>query len=106
MDNQNASGNSQKLSAEIKKTWGKLTDEEIGFQASKPDKFYEAVKTKYSISKDEAEKTVKKLEAESAGSSPAMAKPANDAAASGSSAKPANDAGAATGPAAAKAVNA
>jgi len=68
MDNQPANSNihAQKLSAEIKKTWGKLSDEEISFQASKPDKFYEAVKTKYSINKDEAEKTVKKLDAECA----------------------------------------
>jgi len=56
----------QKLSDAIKKTWGKLTDEEIGFQATKPEKFFEAVKTKYSISKEEAEKTVKKLETECA----------------------------------------
>lgn len=53
-----------KLSAEIKKTWSKLSDEEVGFQATAPDKFYEAVKTKYSVNKDEAEKTVKKLTAE------------------------------------------
>ncbi len=63
----NNNSKSQTLSAEIKKTWSKLTDEEIGFQASKPDKFYEAVKTKYSVSKDEAEKTVKRLETECTG---------------------------------------
>ncbi|HEU5048538.1 MAG TPA: hypothetical protein VFT64_11925 [Rickettsiales bacterium] len=69
----NSKSTSQKLSAEIKKTWGKLSDEEIGFQATKPDKFYEAVKTKYSINKDEAEKTVKKLEAECSETSGAQA---------------------------------
>lgn len=60
----NNNSKSQALNADIKKTWSRLTDEEIGFQASKPDKFYEAVKTKYSVNRDEAEKTVKKLEAE------------------------------------------
>jgi len=67
----NNNSKSQKLSAEIRKTWSKLTDEEIGFLAGKPDKFYEAVKTKYSINKDEAERTVKKLEAESSTSTSA-----------------------------------
>ncbi len=54
----------QKLSAEIKKAFPKLNDEEIGYQAGKPDKFYEAVQTKQGIKRDEAEKTVKKLDAE------------------------------------------
>ena len=56
----------QKLSVELKKAFPKLNDEEIGFQATKPDKFYEAVKNKQSINRDEAEKTVKKLDAECA----------------------------------------
>lgn len=56
----------QKMSAEIKKAFPKLSDEEIGFQASNPAKFYDAVKTKQNITKDEAEKTVKKLDAECA----------------------------------------
>lgn len=56
--------NAQKLSAEIKKAFPKLNDEEIGYQASKPEKFYEAVQAKQGIKMDEAEKTVKKLEAE------------------------------------------
>ena len=54
----------QKLSAEIKKAFPKLNDEEIGYQATKPDKFYEAVQTKQGIKRDEAEKTVKKLDDE------------------------------------------
>ena len=57
-------GHAQKLTAEIKKAFPKLNDEEIGYQASKPDKFYEAVQTKQGIKKDEAEKTVKKLDAD------------------------------------------
>lgn len=68
----NSNSKSSKLSVRIKETWNKLTDEEIGFQASKPDRFYEAVKNKYSINKDEAEKTVRKLETESSTSSTAQ----------------------------------
>ncbi len=66
MDSVSGSSDSQtqKLNALIKKTWDKLTDEEIGFHASKPDKFFDVLKTKYSINKDEVEKTMKKLDAE------------------------------------------
>ena len=84
--NNNSQDHSQKLNAEIKKTWDKLTDEEIGFQASKPDKFYEALKTKYSINKDEAEKTVKKLDVECAAACAASGK-SSDKAATGPVAK-------------------
>lgn len=58
----------QKMNAEIKKAFPKLSDEEIGFQASNPSKFYDAVKTKQNMAKDEAEKMVKKLDAECAAS--------------------------------------
>jgi hypothetical protein len=77
----------QKLAAEIKKAFPKLNDEEIGYQASNPTKFYDAVKTKQGINKDEAEKTVKKLDTECAAactasgkSSDAASKPAAKAA--------------------------
>ncbi len=78
------------LKSEIKKTWGKLTDEEIGFQESNPGKFFEAVKTKYSINRDEAEKTVKKLETECA-SACSTSSGKDSSAASGQMAKAAND---------------
>ena len=94
---------SQKLNAEIKKTWGKLTDEEIGFQASMPDKFYEAVNSKYSIKRDEAEKTVKKLDSECAAAC-STSSGKDSGTASGPTAKAANDS-TATVPAA-KAANA
>lgn len=59
----NVSGQAQKLGVEIKKTWGKLTDEEVGFYESSRDKFFAAVKSKYSITMDDAERTVRKLDA-------------------------------------------
>ena len=55
-----------KLSAEIQKTWNKLTTDEVALNATNPTKFYDAVKTKYSIDRVEAEKTVKKLDADCA----------------------------------------
>ena len=64
----------QKFSAELKKAFPKLNDEEIGYQATKPDKFYDAVKNKQSINRDEAEKTVKKLDAECTSASTNSAK--------------------------------
>jgi len=67
-------GHAQKLSAEIKKAFPKLNDEEIGYQASKPDKFYEAVQTKQGITRDEAEMTVKKLDSECVTAGAASAK--------------------------------
>lgn len=102
MENQHTTSNpsSLKLNAEIKKTWGKLTDEEIGFYEGKRDKFFDAVKTKYSIEKNEAEKTVKKLEAECSSTSGK-----DSSAVSGPTAKPANDTADATAPVA-KAANA
>jgi len=59
----------QKLSAKIQNTWSKLTQEEVAMYAANKDKFFAAVSTKYSISKDEAEKTIKRLDAECASSS-------------------------------------
>lgn len=69
----------QKLNAEIKKAFPKLNDEELGYQASAPSKFYDAVKAKQGINKDEAEKTVKKLDAECAAACAASAKSSNTA---------------------------
>lgn len=71
MDNTstNSNSDSQQLNALIKKTWDKLTDEEIGFHANALDKFFAALQTKYSINKDEVEKTMKKLDAECAADS-------------------------------------
>jgi hypothetical protein len=69
----------QKLTAEIKKAFPKLSDQDIGLQATAPDKFYEAVKTKQGIEKAEAEKTVKKLDAECAAACSKSADNANEA---------------------------
>jgi hypothetical protein len=67
MDNAPANSNdhAQKLTAEIKKAWPKLTEEEAGWSKSNPDKFYAAT-TKLGVSKEDAEKMVKKLDAECA----------------------------------------
>lgn len=77
MSNQPANSNSQKLTAAIKKVWDKLSDQEIALYNSEAtrSKFFDAVKTKYSINPEEAAKTVKKLEADSTASDSSSAAP-------------------------------
>ena len=52
-----------KLKAEIKKTWDKLTDEEISFYDGKQNQFFDKVKEKYSLSREDAQKRLKEIEA-------------------------------------------
>lgn len=49
-------GQTADLDGEIKKNWNKLTDDEVKLHADKPDQFFAAVKTKYGIERDEAQK--------------------------------------------------
>ena len=60
----NNNSKTQKLNAEIKKTWGKLDDATIALLSSKPDEFYKAVESKQGIQRAEAEKIVSKLKAD------------------------------------------
>lgn len=53
--------NTEKLDAEIKRTWSKLTDEEIGFSEKDEDGFHSALKQKYGLSKEDAEKRMKEI---------------------------------------------
>jgi uncharacterized protein YjbJ (UPF0337 family) len=62
----NSNSQSEKLNAKIKETYSKLTPEEIGFYKGNSEKFFAAVQTKHSINKDEAVKTLNKLDAECA----------------------------------------
>ncbi len=64
--NTNSKAHSEKLAAEIKKAFSKLNDADIALYATAKDKFFEVVKTKCSIERAEAEKTLKKLDAECA----------------------------------------
>ena len=52
-----------KLKAEIKKTWDKLTDEEISFYDGKQNQFFDKVKEKYSLSREDTQKRLNEIEA-------------------------------------------
>lgn len=53
------SGKWDQLKGEFKKSWGKLTDDELMLYNGQQDKFYGKLKEKYGIAKEEAEKNIK-----------------------------------------------
>ena len=53
----------EKLHAEIKKHWNKLTDEEIKLYDKHPDQFFGKVKEKHGTSKEEAHKHLTAMKA-------------------------------------------
>ena len=64
MDNngkQSEDANVTKMAAEIKKTWHKLTDAEIATYNKQPEAFFDAVKSKHSVAKEEAMKKLTEL---------------------------------------------
>lgn len=54
--------NAQKLHAEIKKTWSKLSDDEIKLSQSNRDQFFAKLKEKQGVSKEDGEKKLQELE--------------------------------------------
>lgn len=58
-----AQDNAAKLTAEIKKTWSKLSDADIALYTGKRDQFFAKVKELYQLSKEDAEKKMKEIEA-------------------------------------------
>jgi uncharacterized protein YjbJ (UPF0337 family) len=62
MNSEQAEGNLDKFTRAIKKTWNKLTSDEIENYHGNSKKFYNAIKTKYGITREEAEKSVKEIE--------------------------------------------
>lgn len=54
---------SEKLKAEIKRTWSKLSDDEIAFSEKDPSRFNAAVKQKYGLSSEDADKRMKEIKA-------------------------------------------
>lgn len=51
------------LNVEIKKTWNRLSDDEIKLHAGEPEQFFAAVKTKYGTDKEEAQKRLTEIKA-------------------------------------------
>ena len=62
MNKEQIEGKWEQFKGEVKKTWGKLTDDEIAYFNGESERFYGAVKEKYGIAKEEATKRVKELE--------------------------------------------
>lgn len=56
-------GKFEQLKGEIKKTWGKLTDDDILLYNGQQDLFFGKVKEKYGIAQEAAEQRIKELEA-------------------------------------------
>lgn len=55
--------NAEAMHAEIKKNWGKLTDDEIKLHDKQPDQFFSKVKEKYGLIKEDAQKKLAEIKA-------------------------------------------
>ena len=62
MNKEQVEGKFEQLKGEIKKTWGKLTDDDIALYNGQREQFLGKVKEKYGIAKEEAEQTIKSFE--------------------------------------------
>lgn len=66
-DNANSASASQDkagmLNAEIKKTWSKLTDEDVKLYDKQPDQFFSKLKEKHNISTEDAMKRMTQIKA-------------------------------------------
>jgi uncharacterized protein YjbJ (UPF0337 family) len=58
---QQPSDKGEKLHAEIKKNWSKLSDEEIRLYEKQPDQFFGKVKEKHGVSKEDAQKRLTEM---------------------------------------------
>lgn len=62
MNKDQVDGKFEQLKGEIKKTWGKLTDNDIAQYNGSREKFLGAVKEKQGIEREAAEKRLKEME--------------------------------------------
>ncbi len=49
------------LDAEIKKTWNKLSDDDIQLYETQPAQFFDKLKTKHGVTREDANKTLREL---------------------------------------------
>lgn len=61
MNKEQVEGKFQQFNGEVKKMWGRMTDDEITFLDGQDDKFYGKLKEKYGIAREEGEKHIKKM---------------------------------------------
>lgn len=62
MNKEQVQGKAEQLKGEIKKTWGKLTDNDVMLLEGNRDQFMGKLKEHYGLAKEEAETKVKALE--------------------------------------------
>ena len=62
MNKEQLHGKAEQLKGEIKKTWAKLTDNDILLLDGKRDQFLGKLKEHYGLAKEDAEKKIKALE--------------------------------------------
>jgi uncharacterized protein YjbJ (UPF0337 family) len=62
MNKEQVQGKAEQLKGEIKKTWAKLTDNDIMLLDGKRDQFLGKLKEHYGLAKEDAETKVKALE--------------------------------------------
>ena len=61
MNKEQVGGKFDQLKGKIKAAWGELTDDDIMKYEGKRDEFFGAVKEKYGIAKEEAEKQIEEV---------------------------------------------
>ncbi len=62
MNKEQIQGKFQQLNGEIKKAWGRLTDDDLALLDGQEDSFYGALKEKYGIAREEGEKRLKEIQ--------------------------------------------
>ncbi len=62
MNNEQIAGKFEQLKGGIKKTWAKLTDDEVMLYNGKQEQFFGKLKEKYGLAKEKAEDQIKELE--------------------------------------------
>lgn len=61
MNKEQVEGKFQQFNGEIKKLWGRMTDDEITLLDGQEDSFYGKLKEKYGIAREEGEKRLKEI---------------------------------------------
>ena len=62
MNKEQVEGKFEQIKGEMKKAWGKLTDDELMLYNGKQDQFFGKVKEKYGITKEAVELRIKEFE--------------------------------------------
>lgn len=55
--------NSAKMNAEIKKTWNRLSDDDVKLYEKQPEQFFSRLKEKHNVSKEDATKRLSEIKA-------------------------------------------